>query len=56
MLDSGLIARLEGIEEELEMIKRALRDRNVKLGGRLKGLRFEEEDFEEAKASLFNTV
>jgi hypothetical protein len=54
MLDSGLIDRLEGIEEELEMIKRALKDRRVKLGGRFKETRFEEEDFEDAKASVFN--
>ena len=56
MLDSGLIDRLEGIEEELEMIKRALKDRKVKLGGRLKGARFEAEDFEEARGSLFNSL
>ncbi len=55
MADPDLIHRLESVEQELESIKRALKGKNIKLASRLKGVRFDEEDFHQASDSIFNT-
>lgn len=53
VVESNMMDRIEGIEEELEFVKKSLKGKNVKMGGRLEGAEFKEEDFEEAKKALF---
>lgn len=53
MVKSKMVDRIEDIEERVEFMKRSLKDKVVKMGGRLEGAEFEEEDFGEAEKSLF---
>ncbi|MEF8874935.1 MAG: hypothetical protein ACOC87_04155 [Candidatus Natronoplasma sp.] len=55
MAKSNLIERIEKIEHEVELLKKDLTKNPVKMKGRLEGIKIEEEDFEEAKKSLFKS-
>ena len=55
MAKSDLIERIEKIEQEVELLKKDLTKKQVKMKGRLEGIKLEEEDFEEAKKSLFKS-
>jgi hypothetical protein len=56
MSEVDVVDRIESIEDEVEELKASVRARNVKMKGRLSGAKFDEEDFEEAKKSLFSDV
>lgn len=56
MSEVDVFDRIESIEEEVEELKASVRSRNVEMRGRLSGASFDEEDFEEAKESLFSDV
>ncbi|MBS3782513.1 MAG: hypothetical protein KGY68_07925 [Candidatus Thermoplasmatota archaeon] len=56
MVRSDLIERIEKIEQEVELLKKDLKKKPVKMKGRLEGLKVEETDLEEAKESLFKTT
>jgi len=55
MVKSNLIERIEKIEHEVELLKKDLTKKPVKMKGRLEGIKLEDEDFEEAKKSLFKS-
>lgn len=56
MSEVDVVDRIESIEDEAEELKASVRGRNIEMKGRLSGAKFDEEDFEEAKKSLFSDV
>lgn len=53
MVEVDLIDKLEDAEEDMELVRKSLRNKTVKMGGRLKGAEFGEEEIREAKRALF---
>lgn len=53
MAEVDVMERIECIEREVEELKNSVRDRNIRMKGRLSGANFEEDDIEDAKSSLF---
>lgn len=53
MIEAEVIDKIEKIEKEVNEIKSSIQSETIKMGGRLKGAKFEEKDFIEAEKSLF---
>jgi len=53
MSEVDVFDRIESIEKEVEELKASVRDRNVEMKGRLSKAKFDEEDFKQARKSLF---
>ena len=53
MSEVDVFDRIESIEKEVEELKASVRDRDVEMKGRLSKAKFDEEDFKQAKKSLF---
>lgn len=56
MSEVDVVDRIESIEDEVEDLKASVKGRNTEMKGRLSGAKFDEEDFEEAKKSLFSGI
>ncbi len=55
MVNSELVERIERIEFEVELLKKSLKNKPIRMKGRLKGIRIDEEDFKEAEESVFKS-
>ncbi len=53
MVNTELIERIERIEFQVELIKKGLKNKPVRMKGRLKDIKIDEEDFKEAEGSVF---
>jgi hypothetical protein len=51
-----VLERIETVEREVEDLKDSVKTKDTRMKGRLSGASFDEEDFEEAKKSLFEGV
>jgi hypothetical protein len=56
MAEVDVMERIESIEGEVEDLKDSVKTKDTRMKGRLSGASFDEEDFEEAKKSLFEGV
>lgn len=53
MVKSDIIDKLEDAEEDMELVRKSLRGETVKMGGRLKGAKFADEEIESSKSKIF---
>jgi predicted nucleic acid-binding Zn-ribbon protein len=56
MAEVDVMERIESIEREVEDLKDSVKTKDTTMKGRLSRASFDEEDFEEAKKSLFEGV